>query len=207
MLRVPSLWVASLGLFVANYVNYFMLIWLPYYLVRERGFSLTRMSRIGGFAFLCGALATVFSGWLSDRWLSSGASPTVVRKTFPGVGIALAGLFVGIAGATGSIAALVIGVCFVGCSASNMWAIAQRLAGPRAAGRWVGIQNLFGNLAGVAAPAITGYVLDRTGHFGWAFVTVTAVAFVGSASVFFVVGAVEPIEWSSYRTAAAVAHA
>src|SRR5947209_5487422 len=206
ILRVRSLWGASLGLFSANYVNYFIITWLPYYLVRERGFSLTRMSRIGGFAYLCGALVTLLSGWLSDRWLSSGASPTLVRKTFPGVGVALAGIFVGIAGATGSIAALVVGVCFIGFCSSNMWAIAQRLAGPRAAGRWVGIQNLLGNLAGVAAPAITGFVLERTGHFGWAFATVAVVALVGSASIFLVVGPIEQVEWSSERAAAVAAH-
>jgi len=43
-------------------------------------------------------------------------------------------------------------------SASNIWAITQTLAGPYAAGRWTGLQNFVGNLAGVVAPALTGFV-------------------------------------------------
>jgi len=36
------------------------------------------------------------------------------------------------------------------------------LAGPRQPGRWTGIQNFFGNLAGAVVPAVTGFLLDRT---------------------------------------------
>ena len=79
--------------------------------------------------------------------------------------------------------------------ASNTWAITQTLAGPQAAGRWTGFQNCIGNLAGVAAPALTGFVLERTGHFYWAFAILTAVALTGTASWVFLVGPVEPVVW------------
>ena len=53
----------------------------------------------------------------------------------------------------------------------------------------------FGNLSGIVAPAVTGFVLQRTGHFYWAFVIVTAVGLVGTASWCFVVGPVEQVNW------------
>jgi sugar phosphate permease len=88
-----------------------------------------------------------------------------------------------------------LGVIFFGVSSSNLWAITQILAGPRAAGRWTGFQNLVGNMAGVAAPAITGFVLQRTGHFYWSFAILTAVALMGTVSWVFVVGPLEQQVW------------
>jgi len=194
-LRLRSAWGTSLGLFCSNYLNYFLITWLPFYLVRERHFSMENMARIAGTAYLLAAFSAVLNGWLSDRWIGSGASPTLVRKTVVGGGLALAGAFVGMSGVRGSVAALVLGVLFFGIANSNIWAITQTLAGPQAAGRWTGFQNFVGNLAGVAAPAVTGFVVDRTGHFYWAFAIVTVVAVAGATSFILVVGPVEPVIW------------
>lgn len=194
-LRLRSAWGTSIGLFCENYVNYFLITWLPFYLMRERHFSMDNMAKIGGIAYLLGACFATLTGWLSDRWIVSGATPTLVRKTVIGGGLALSGAFVGLAGAGGSVVALVFGVIFFGVASSNIWAVTQTLAGPQAAGRWTGLQNFLGNLAGVVAPALTGFVLDRTGKFYWSFAIVTAVAFAGAASFVFVVGPIQPVLW------------
>jgi MFS family permease len=197
-LRLRSAWGTCIGLFADNYMNYFLITWLPFYLVRERHFSMDSMAKIGGVAYLLGACFAVLSGWVSDRWIASGASPTLVRKTFTGGGIACSGVLVGLAVVSGPVycvAALILGVVFFGVCISNQWAITQTLAGPQAAGRWTGFQNFVGNLAGVVAPALTGFVLDRTGHFYWAFAITTAVALIGMASWVFVVGRVEQVKW------------
>jgi len=197
-LRLRSAWGTCIGLFADNYVSYFLITWLPFYLVRERHFSMDSMAKIGGIAYLLGACFAVLSGWISDRWIASGASPTLVRKTFTGGGIACSGVLVGLAVVSGPVycvAALILGVVSFGVCISNQWAITQTLAGPQAAGRWTGFQNFVGNLAGVVAPALTGFVLDRTGHFYWAFAITTAVALIGTASWIFVVGRVEQVKW------------
>jgi hypothetical protein len=87
-----------------------------------------------------------------------------------------------------------VSIFFCACS-SNIWAITQTLAGPKAAGRWTGFQNFVGNLAGMVAPAITGLVLDRTGQFYWAFAILTAVALIGMCSWLFLVGPVQQVVW------------
>jgi ACS family D-galactonate transporter-like MFS transporter len=197
-LQLRSAWGTCIGLFADNYVSYFLITRLPFYLVRERHFSMDSMAKIGGVAYLLGACFAVLSGWVSDRWIASGASPTLVRKTFTGGGIACSGVLVGLAVVSGPVycvAALILGVVFFGVCISNQWAITQTLAGPQAAGRWTGFQNFVGNLSGVVAPALTGFVLDRTGHFYWAFAITTAVALIGTASWIFVVGRVEQVKW------------
>jgi ACS family D-galactonate transporter-like MFS transporter len=197
-LRLRSAWGSCVGLFCCNYVNYFLITWLPFYLVRERNFTMSTMARVGGLAYLLGACATTFSGWLSDRWIMSGATPTRVRKTFTGGGLIMAGIFLGLAEATGPSSCLVmvvLGVIFFGVTSSNVWAITQTLAGPQAAGRWTGFQNFVGNLAGVAAPALTGFVVGRTGHFYWAFVILMAVTITGTLSWVYLIGPVEQVAW------------
>jgi cyanate permease len=90
---------------------------------------------------------------------------------------------------------LMLGCMSYGVFASSHWAITQTIAGPRAAGRWSGLQNFVGNLAGVTAPAITGFVVDKTGQFFWAFAVSAAVALIGSTMYLFVLGPVEPVAW------------
>ena len=205
-LRLRSAWGTCFGLFCSNYVNYFLITWLPFYLVRGRHFTMDNMAKIGGTAYLLGAGCATAAGWLSDRWISAGGTPTRVRKTFVAGGIVGAGACLALSAASGPvlcIAMVVLGVIFFGIGSSNIWAITQTLAGPQAAGRWTGFQNFVGNLAGVVAPAITGFVLDRTGHFSWAFAILLVVTLAGATSWIFLVGRVEQVVWhKKLRTAA-----
>lgn len=197
-LLLRSAWGTCIGLFCGNYVNYFLITWLPFYLVRERHFSMDKMARIGGTAYLLAALACTISGWLSDRWIASGATASLARKAFAGGGLALSGILLALAVVSGPrlcVALVILGVIGFGVFASNIWAITQTLAGQRATGRWVGFQSFFGNMSGMVAPAVTGYVLQRTGQFYWAFLIVAAVALAGSASWILLVGRVEPVIW------------
>jgi cyanate permease len=92
-------------------------------------------------------------------------------------------------------------ICFGACS-SHIWLITQRLAGPLAAGRWTGIQNGIGNLAGIVAPIVTGSIVKSTGKFYLAFVVVTVILFIGAASYLFIVRAIDPVKWRSRSPAA-----
>ncbi len=193
-----SAWGTCLGLFCGNYTSYFLLTWLPFFLVRERHFSMSAMAKIGGIAYILASGASALCGWLSDRWIARGATASLSRKTFTGGGMALSGLslfFAVLVGPKLCVVAIIFGVVFFGALASNLWSITQTLAGPKAAGRWTGFQSFVGNLAGIAAPAVTGYVLQRTGQFFWAFLIVTVVALIGAASWIFLVGPVEQVPW------------
>ncbi len=198
ILQQRSAWGTCIGQSSINYFLYFLVTWLPFYLVRGRHFSLNEMARVGGLVFLMSALASAVSGQLSDRWISAGASPTVVRKGFMlfghiGIGILLA-LTVMTAGRLFTFMLALTGV-FLGISICNSWAIPQMLAGPKMVGRWVGVQNFVGNLAGAVAPALTGFLLDRTGSFYWPFFITAIVAWIGGFGWWFVVGRLEQIDW------------
>jgi ACS family D-galactonate transporter-like MFS transporter len=198
LLRQRSAWGTCIAMFGHNYVNYFLLTWLPFYLVRERHFSMYSMAKIGGAAYIMGACLAIAAGWASDRWIRKGATPTLVRKTIVAGGLGGAGVFLllcAISAPSLSVAFLMLGVGFQSISSSNIWAITQTLAGPYAAGRWTGLQNFVGNLAGIVAPALTGFILDRTGHFYWPFAILSVVALIGSSSWLLLVGPVREVTW------------
>jgi ACS family D-galactonate transporter-like MFS transporter len=71
----------------------------------------------------------------------------------------------------------------------------QTLAGPQAAGKWTGLQNFLGNLAGWIAPVVTGFVVDKTGQFFWAFIITAVIALLGSLSWIFIVGTLRQVDW------------
>jgi len=198
LLKVRSMWGTCGGLFGANYVLYFEITWLPYYLQRERHLPLETMAKIAGVGYLCYSAAAVIFGWISDRWIAAGGTPTLVRKTFAGVGAGSAGLFLlgcAVAGPRLSVVLLLLAFAAGGMCGSNIWAITQTLAGPRMTGRWTGLQNFVGNLAGFLAPTVTGFVIDHTGHFFMAFVIMAVVALLAALSYFFVIGPVKEIAW------------
>lgn len=198
ILRQRSAWGTFLGLFCGNYFLYSMVTWLPFYLVRERHLSMAAMAKVGGGYFLMAAISASLSGWSSDRWIRAGYTPTVVRKSFLVVGCVGSGFFLlasVIAPFPWSVVWLMLtGVCF-GLSASNVWAVTQRLAGPRAVGRWCGLQLFVSNSSGIVAPAVAGFLLDRTGHFFWPFLIVSMLLWMGALVWIFVVGPIEPVEW------------
>jgi MFS family permease len=198
ILRQRSAWGTFAGLFSTNYLSYFLLTWMPFFLVRERHFSLEQMAKIAGVCYLSAAILALLCGYLSDWFIVNGGSPSVVRKGFTGAGMALAAVaLIGCvaAGPVLSIVMLVMATASYGITCSNVWAITQTLAGPAAAGRWTGIQNFLGNLAGITAPALTGFILDRTGHFFWPFAITAGVALLGSVAYAFVIGPVQPVTW------------
>jgi len=198
LLRLRCVWGTCAGLFCVNYVSYFLLTWLPFYLVRERHFSMDGMASISGMSFLISAISSAAAGWLSDRWIAKGRSPTWVRKGFVSCGLTCAGLFLlSCVAAPTRISVLLLwaGSASYGVCAANVWAITQTLAGPSAAGKWTGLQNFIGNLAGVVAPAVTGLVVDRTGRFMTAFIITSAVASVGACVWTILVGRVRALNW------------
>jgi ACS family D-galactonate transporter-like MFS transporter len=200
LLKERSMWGTCGGLFGANYVLYFEITWLPTYLVHERHLPMGTMARIGGVGYLCYSAAAVVFGWISDRWIAAGGTPTLVRKTIAGVGAGGAGLLLlgcALAGPTISVILLLLAFAAGGMCGSNIWAITQTLAGPRMAGRWTGFQNFLGNLAGIIAPAVTGFVVDYTGRFFAAFVIMAVVAMLAALSYFFVIGPVKEIAWEA----------
>jgi MFS family permease len=196
MLRQRSLWGTCLGHFSVNYALYFVLSWLPLWLVQQRGFSIVEMAKLGAAVYCVYGACTIANGWLSDLVIARGASITLVRKTvtvLSHVGVALG--LVGCAVGSPAVVIASLFLCGVFLGMNSTWPIAQTLAGPRAAAKWVGIQNAIANTAGIIVPIVTGFIVDRTGSFDAAFIVAAAVALLGAVGWGFILGPVDPVRW------------
>jgi MFS family permease len=200
ILKQRSAWGTFIGLFCSQYYSYFLITWLPYYLVRDRHFPSETMATVVGGVFLGLASSSIIAGYLSDRWIQHGGTPTRVRKTMTGLGLALASVivFVPLASSRSLLVALLVASCIsFGFYYSNAWAVTQTLAGPEAVGRWSGLKNLFGNLSGVIAPLVTGFLVERHGTFTSVFYIVAGLLLTGAAAWVFLITSVKKIEWST----------
>ena len=198
ILQQRGFWGVALGQFLINYAFYFVLTWLPSFLVKAGGFTVSQMAGIGAAIYGIYAVATVLAGVASDRLIQQGGSPTRVRKAF--LLVAAAGSTVTIAGCalvSPHAAVWLLGATsiFFGLSTPMIFAVGATLAGPRAAGRWAGAQNLAGQLAGIVSPIVTGFTIDRTGGYSLAFGFAAAAALLSMIAWGIVIPQVAEVHW------------
>jgi nitrate/nitrite transporter NarK len=84
----------------------------------------------------------------------------------------------------------------MGLAAPGTFAIAQTMAGPSASAISVGVQNMCGNLAGICAPAITGFLVNATGRFETAFWLAGIVNVLGILGWVFILPKIVPLRWT-----------
>ena len=200
VLQQRSAWGAFFGHFCGNYFWYFLLTWLPMYLVRERKYSMEGMATVGSIAYLADRCRNGDGGMVlrpenRQRRIYNESAKACVTGGLIGATVII-GVSV-IHNETVSMALLLVACMSFGVYTSSHWAITQTLAGPLAAGRWTSIQNGIGNLAGIAAPWLTGVVVEKTGAFYLAFVVAGLVALTGAFLWGVVVGPVEMVNWDS----------
>ena len=134
-----SLWSMGIVHCLGNYCFYFLLAWLPSFLVKSRGFSITEMTVLATIGYLVQAICALAYGRFSDWWTCSGRSEAQCRRWMmvaSQIGAAVA--ILGLAFAhTGAVIALLL--CLAGAASAslslNLYAVGQMFAGRRAAGR------------------------------------------------------------------------
>lgn len=182
---------------------YFLVTWLPLWLVEVRHYSLQNMAWIGALAFAAQAMAALIGGQVNDRLLRRGLAPGPVRRLGAMAGTLMTAL--GLAGIPLSqsqsalIAALLLAGFGIGIMHVCVNMMAQMFAGPAAVGKWTGIQNGFGNIAGIVNPLITGAIIDATGSYNAAFALAACAPLIALFSLAVLVPKVEPIDWVAQR--------
>src|SRR5439155_3579876 len=132
-------------------------------------------------------LAGVFSDWLVRR----GREEKRVRKLFIMAGLAIGGLIVPAGLVSSKVAAvwlLTISLCGLGICSPNTWTLTQAVYEKKIVGTVTGIQNFGGNIGGIIAPALTGYIAHVTESFALAFVVAGVVLFAGILAYWLLIG-------------------
>jgi len=175
------LWSMAIVHSLGNYPFYFLLAWLPLFLVQSRGFTITQMTLLATLGYAVQAVCALAYGHFSDSWTRSGRSEADCRRWMMVASqIAAAAAVLGLAFAHSAVAIGAL-LCLAGAATGslslNLYAVAQMFAGPRASGTWVGVQNAFGNSSGILQPIITGIIIDRAGYTSAFYLTAGVAAF------------------------------
>jgi ACS family D-galactonate transporter-like MFS transporter len=168
ILSSSPFWALSACVLFFSYYWYFLLTWMPTYLIVARGYSTLGMGKILSTPLFAMAAVNILAGFLADRLVSRTGSVFGVRLSFAGVGLLGASsilLLNILSGRTGVLPILVISICSFGLASSNFWAIAQYTSPSQIVGRAIGYLNTISQIGGVIAPLVTGWSLGPHRNF------------------------------------------
>ena len=187
----------SLGFAAYNYCFYLLLTWLPTYFTGGLHLSLHQSviyTSIPWF-FATGA-DLLFGGWLVDALVKRGNNESLKRQT-----VLIGGMVLGLAllgpifTRTPLTAVWWISIAISGLAASApvAWSLPSLLAPRDSVGKVGGIMNFANQIAAVAAPVVTGYLIGKKSDFTHAFMAAAIVLLIGIAGYAFLLGKIEKI--------------
>jgi ACS family D-galactonate transporter-like MFS transporter len=197
LLRKRKVWGLCLGFASYNYTFYFLLTWLPSYLSSALHVDLVHSALYTSVPWTFATITDlVVGGWLVDALIQRGWNAVRVRQVVLIVGTMFGLGILGTANTHSPVTALFwISISIGGLSAASPvgWSIPSLIAPRESVGTLGGILNLCNQLAGIAAPVVTGYIVQATHSFSGAFIGATAFLLVGIAGYIFLLGRIEPI--------------
>jgi ACS family glucarate transporter-like MFS transporter len=150
-------WAIAIQYFIADYIMYVFLAWLPLYLMEVNHFSLQKMGFAAALPWLAICTMVFVTGFISDRLVARGVSKYKARTYF---------------GILGSL----------GFTFNASWTSCNDLGGKFSASV-SGWMNLWGNAGGILAPTLTAWLATQ---YGWkaAIMVTAASALIGVVAWF-----------------------
>jgi ACS family hexuronate transporter-like MFS transporter len=150
--------------FFTDPVIYFVIVWFPAYLQKERGFDLAMIGKYAWVPFIFGDLGYIFGGWFSGWMMRRGWSLPKARKVAMTVGAAF--LPVTVLAPLAPNAPLAIAAT---CSAvfghavwvANLLTLPADMFRPSEVGTATGFSGMGGAIGGALANLVTGYIVSR----------------------------------------------
>lgn len=193
--RQKTVWGIALTEGCVNYMNYMFLTWLPSYLIKDRGMDLMKAGIYSSIPYLVGIVLEVGFGKMSDSLLTTAQVKQGGRRAHVIVFMLLCTviLTINFVNAQWAIITIIaLALSFNATTVTFMYSLTNDLVeDPRLVGGAFGFMLLGGNLFGLAAPIVTGYLVRSAGNFSSAFVIAGLLPLVGAATAWLMIR--EPI--------------
>src|SRR5258708_4206269 len=168
LLPFRQTWAFVIGKFLTDPIWWFFLFWLPKFLYKEHGLSLTGLGLPLVVIYNAASVGSIFGGWLPAKLLKAGWTVNRARKTAMLV-CALCVVPIVIAA---NVRDLWTAVALISLAAAahqgwsaNMFTMASDMFPQRAVGSVVGIGGFGGAIGGLGIATFTGFVLQFTGSY------------------------------------------
>jgi MFS family permease len=186
LLRSQTMWGIAITQGCAVYTQYLFLTWLPNYLQTTRDLSILKTGFYTAAPYLGGMILSMLVGRLSDRLLDSGSAKSGTRRLMV-VAMMVSSAVILLTPVVDSIWGIVLlfTISLTGISSSiglNVALVNDLLREPRSAGKAVSLAVIGGNIFGVMAPVVTGYVVASAGGYNMAFAIAGLLLLTGAMS-------------------------
>lgn len=181
ILHSKTLWLTGLAFFSSAYVLYFLLNFLPTYLIKEKHLEFSHLSYFATLPWIFMTLGALLSGVTSDFIFKKTRSLRWGRSYLAGACLVLTGLIIGLTlfvTDTLLIVVLISVASFINFLANPVFFAIPIDACPEHSGIASSLTTGIGSLAGVVAPLLTGIIVSETGNFSFAFVLVASLPIV-----------------------------
>lgn len=187
LLKGPSLWGLALAIGCNVYSQYLFLTWLPSYLRTSKGLNLTSSGFYTALPYAAALILCIALGFLSDRLLrrqdvAAGGRRNLIACTMVMAAVILAAPLID--NLPILVCLLAVSLTGVGATTSQIFSLTNDLLpNPRDIGIAMGFVVVGGNIFGMLAPIVTGYVIAGTGSYSWAFVIAGVLLTLGAGAI------------------------
>lgn len=175
-----STWLLFFGYMSFNIAYWGFLGWVPTYLNVERHIDIKSLAYAASIPYLFGVFGLLASGVLGSGWLHKSRPVLLI---IGGLGTAISLYFaVNAASVTGCVAGLCAAAFFLYGNLSPYASLLVQLAPEGARGKFAGFVSMGGQLGGVFAPVVVGYIVKLSGSFNGGFIFMMVALVVSAIS-------------------------
>ena len=187
LVRSPSLWGVMIAQGAGVYTLYLLLFWLPSYLQETKHLTIMKTGLYTAVPWAIAVPVSIAIGMASDALLRRETLLAGGRRAVVVGCILLAAVFafVPLTGNTALILAL-FAASLTGINAAislNLALVTDLSHRARDVGKAISLTVLSGNLCGLSAPIVTGYVVKWFGGYDWAFAIAAVLLIVGALAL------------------------
>lgn len=187
LLRSHTLWAIAFAHGCAVYTTYLFLTWLPGYLQLAKGMDITNSGVFTALPYLGAALLGVIIGVYGDKYLKGKNVAMGQRRNVVALCLLLSALILLVPYTNNLfLIILLLTLSLTGCTAavaSNLSLVNDLLPSGKDSGTAIAFISTGGNLFGLLAPIVTGYIIAQTNSFNTGFIIAGSLAIGGSLVV------------------------
>lgn len=186
-LKQPLVWIIAFSFFSYSWALNTFLGWFPTYLVNTHHINIHDLAISGSIPWLAGTIGLAIGGIVTD-WIGKKTGNTTASRKWLTVicllGVAAAFVPSAMVKSTvGAVALMAFAVFLLYLTGAQYWAIIAESFPISHLGGIGGFVNALANLAGIAAPIVTGFFVQSTGSWGAGFVVGAIILVIGALSL------------------------
>ena len=177
VLKEPVVLKSTIMFFFFNIAGWGFKTWLPAYLVTARGMEMKAMGIAVSITFTAGIFGYLVGGWLSDGLFQNNRRIPVVL--FEACTAVMFYLMYTVESTQMLLVYQTLAGFFLTAALATVWALPVAAVSKKITGRTIGIFNTGGQLAGLLAPVMIGYLVDLSGGSGSASFNTSFIFMIG----------------------------